>query len=257
MGGKGRALVALLALDILGAGGLAAQRRPWERGQDWTSRDEWNEPRGFGGAAFVVGNATGEFQRYVGAAYGGELFGRVRLDPQGWMSLRGDLGFLVYGHERIRVCSAVSCRVQFDLTTTNSILFGGVGPEFALPGQVLRPYVYGTLGFGYFNTTSSLGGSHDSGDFASTVNFDDAVFQSRVGAGVQVKLSGGRTPVYLDFATEYHANGDASYLREGDIEDHPDGSVTLYPRRSEANLVTFRFGVSIGIRSERERPRRR
>lgn len=261
MGGRGRALAAALAfgvlLGVLGTGELAAQRRPWQRDDDWTSRDQWNEPRGFGGVGFVVGNPTGAFGRYVGEAYGGQLSGRLRLDPEGWMSLRGDLGFLIYGHERIRFCSPISCRVELDLTTTNSIFFGGIGPEFAVPGELLRPYVYGTIGFGYFNTSSSLGGSQSSDDFATTTNFDDAVFQSRIGGGVQVKVSGGRTPVYLDFATEYHANGDASYLREGDIEDHPDGSITLHPRRSEANLMSFRIGVSIGIRGDHERPRGR
>lgn len=261
MGGRRRALVgallAVLASGVPGVGDLAAQRRPWDWDRDRRERDVWEDPRGFGGASFVVGNPTGEFDRYVGEAYGGQLTGRFRLDPEGWMSLRGDLGFMIYGHERLRFCSPVSCRVELDLTTTNSIFFGGIGPEFAIPGEYVRPYAYGTIGFGYFNTSSSLGGSADYEDFASTVNFDDGVFQSRVGTGVQVRVSGGRTPVYLDFATEYHANGHAWYLREGDIVDNPDGSITLNPRRSEANLVTFRFGVSVGIRGDDDDRRRR
>lgn len=255
----GAALLAALAVGVSGAGELAAQHRPW--GRDWDrdrrDRQEWEDPRAFGGVGFVVGSPTGQFERYVGGAYGAQASGRLHLDPDGFVSLRGDLGFMVYGHERLRFCSAISCRVQLDLTTTNSIFFGGIGPELALPGDAIRPYVYGTLGFGYFNTSSSLGGSHDHDDYANTVNFDDAVLQRRVGGGVQVRVSGGRTPVYLDFATEYHANGDAWYLREGDIEDHPDGSITLHPRRSEANLVSYRIGVSIGIRGKEERRRRR
>ena len=40
------------------------------------------------------------------------------------------------------------------------------------------------------------------------------------------------------------------YDAEGDILDHPDGSITLFPNRSEADLMTFRFGVSVGFGGE-------
>ena len=38
------------------------------------------------------------------------------------------------------------------------------------------------------------------------------------------------------------------YLTEGDIVDHADGSITLYPNRSEANFITYHFGVTINFR---------
>ena len=38
-----------------------------------------------------------------------------------------------------------------------------------------------------------------------------------------------------------------TYLTEGDIQDNPDGSITLFPVVSEANLVSYRLGVTIGI----------
>ncbi len=34
--------------------------------------------------------------------------------------------------------------------------------------------------------------------------------------------------------------------------DNPDGSITLFPKVSEANLVTYRIGVSVGIPRGRE-----
>jgi hypothetical protein len=51
----------------------------------------------------------------------------------------------------------------------------------------------------------------------------------------------------LDLGADYHHNGTASYLREGDIVDQPDGSIVIYPRRTEANLWSFRLGVSVGL----------
>lgn len=134
-----------------------------------------------------------------------------------------------------------------NLTTSNDIFVGGLGPEIAWPGDRLRPYVYGTAGFAYFATTSSLEGTADREDFARTNNFTDGTFAWRAGTGIQIRITD--HPVWLDLGAERHWNGTVSYLREGDIIDEPDGSVTLRPRRSEADFVTFRLGVSVGIRS--------
>jgi|TARA_B110000116_G_scaffold248616_1_gene241760 hypothetical protein len=38
-----------------------------------------------------------------------------------------------------------------------------------------------------------------------------------------------------------------SYLTEGDIVDNPDGSVTKYPKPSEADLLSFQLGVTLGL----------
>ena len=45
----------------------------------------------------------------------------------------------------------------------------------------------------------------------------------------------------------YGHESTATYLVEGDIIDQPDGGIVLNPRRSDANLGTFRIGGSLGI----------
>jgi len=112
--------------------------------------------------------------------------------------------------------------------------------------------MYGNFsaGFAYFATTSSVDGANDDGvPFASSTNFDDATFAWMGGVGVQIRVSSGRHPVDIDFGARYHENGEAEYLRKGDIQDLPDGSVVIRPRRSETNLWTFRLGVSVGLRA--------
>lgn len=217
---------------------------------------EWSPPRGFVGLDVLMAEPVGEFSQNVGRGWGLEVRGRYALDPEGWMSLRGDAGFVQYGHERQRVCSAYGCRVLFDLTTRNQIFFAGVGPELAIPGEWIRPYVHAGLGLGYFSTSSGLSGTADTEEFAHTENFSDAVMAWSTGAGVEVLVRRGPTPVALNFAWSYHGNGEAEYLREGDIVDNPDGSITLFPRRSEANLMTFRIGFSVGLRKDRDDCRR-
>jgi hypothetical protein len=56
----------------------------------------------------------------------------------------------------------------------------------------------------------------------------------------------------IDVGARYHGNGEARYLRKGDIIDNPDGSVELDPQQSETNLWTIQLGVSVEIGQSRE-----
>ncbi len=220
------------------------------------AQDRWDSPRAFLDIAGIGAEPVGEFANNIEDGWGIAIGGRFPIDLAGVVSMRVDMGFINYGHERLYGCS-FTCRVGFDVNTNNNILFAGVGPELAAPMGPVRPYVGLVGGVGYFVTTSSMSGSDDWHHFANSTNYDDVVMQRRGRGGLQLRLAGGRTPVYLDVGGEYHANGIAEYLGEGDIEDHPDGSITIFPRRTEANLWTFRLGVSIGLRGEDDKPRRR
>lgn len=205
--------------------------------------------RGFVGGEFLVSSPVGEFADNVGTGFGLAAHGRYAFDDTGLFSLRADIGFLNYGNETIRICVTQPCRVTGDLTTSNNIVFGGIGPELGVGSGAVRAYTNVGGGFAYFGTTSSVEGANNQGDpFASSTNFDDVTFAWTGGGGVQFRVSGGGTPVYVDLGARYHGNGEAEYLRKGDIDDLPDGSVVLNPRRSETNFWTFRIGVSVGLR---------
>jgi hypothetical protein len=208
----------------------------------------YGSPAGSIRFGFLVANPVGEFRDYVDTSYGGELSGRYALDPMGVLSLRGDLGFIIYGYESKRVCMSqeVGCRINTRLRTFNNIFFGGIGPELAIPSPIARPYVHAFMGFGYFNTMSDLE-DWNYEDCCTTENFGDGTMAWGVGGGLELNLSRGRVPISLDLGARYQANGMVQYLREGDIQDHADGSITLYPVVSEANLVTYRFGLTIGF----------
>jgi hypothetical protein len=53
--------------------------------------------------------------------------------------------------------------------------------------------------------------------------------------------------VALDLSAQWTLNGEVDYLTEGDIVENRDGSITMFPVRSEANLMTFRIGLTIGL----------
>lgn len=233
--------------------------------QDWRgSRDNSGTPRGWVDVSLVGADPIGDFGDLVDGGFGANVGGRFAIDRAGALSLRLDGGFMVYGHERTSLCfpPPIGCRIGADLTTTNHIGYVGVGPEFAIPGSV-SPYVFGTVGFSYFGTSSSISGLNDGEELFNTRHYSDFVTATRVGGGIRTRVgSTDAGPVAFDIGVEYHRNGVAEYLREGDILDHPDGSITLFPNRTEANMLVLRLGVSFGFggRSDdrrQERPRGR
>jgi hypothetical protein len=234
----GAALVALGGL--LAAAPVAAQMA-----------DEVRPPNVYFGVQALYGRPVGEFREYV--QHGGGLAANVAWPIPGArpIALRADGGFLVYGSERNRVCfsSTVGCRIQLDLTTTNSIAFLNAGPQLMVPSGPVRPYINGAVGFSYFATTSSVEGSNDDEPFANTTNLDDVTLEWSGGGGVLINLSSGRNPVFLDIGARYNGNGEVEYLKKGDIRDTP-GGIEFTPTRSQANLITFQIGVTVGVRPQ-------
>lgn len=208
-------------------------------------------PRMHAGGSLMLAQPVGDFDRYVGLGGGIDGFFRVALDEADVVSLRIQAGFVNYGNETKRVClsQTVGCRIQVDLTTSNNIVLFGVGPELGVPAGPLRLYANGTIGFSYFSTDSHVSGDLDPGPFASTRNFGDGGFAWTGGGGLQVHLAdtGGGASIGLDMGVSYQGNGRREYLTEGDITDLPDGSIRLDVRRSRANLLLWRLGVTVGF----------
>lgn len=212
-----------------------------------TAGDSW----GFVGVHLGGARPMGEFGELVdgGFVIQGTVAFPIALDRA--LSLRLDGGAIIYGNEQEALCfpPPIGCRVGVDLQTTNSIATVAFGPELAARGRI-APYVNAGVGFSYFATTSSLSGvdNFDNRDLFSTRNYDDFVGQYRFGGGVRftVAQSGGG-PIMIDAGVEYHGNGIAEYLRRGDIVDLPDGSIEIFPNRTEANLTVFRVGVTFGF----------
>lgn len=200
-------------------------------------------PGGFAGLSFVAANPVGEMGQLVDHGFGLGLHGGVPMAADGHLRLRVDLGGVVYGWEQIDYCS-FTCRVVSEVTTTNSILYGSVGPEIVLADGDIQPYVHAGAGFSYFVTSSNVDDNDGYGPYLETTNYSDGVFSWTYGGGLRFR-AGGNT--FIDLAVERLDNQVANYLTVGDVVDQPDGSVILYPNRSEADLMSFRLGVSFGL----------
>jgi hypothetical protein len=226
-------------------GALSAQRI--ERQIDFS-----REPRHHVGFDFTYGQPVGDFRDFVKQGFGIGGNYRYAFDREGIFSLRADVGWLQYGRETIRVpLLGRTERLMVDVTTSNNIIYLGLGPQVTLPTPFVRPFAAVHGGFAYFFTESSVEGTDgDDEPFAKTTNFDDVTWSWTGEGGLEfpVRTRRSRTDVSVILSAKFHSNGRVDYLREGSIIDNPDGSTSIFPIRSEANLVTWHLGMSFGIR---------
>ncbi len=197
------------------------------------------------GGDFAISQPKGEFANNVPTGYGFDVTSMFRLDPKGYVNLRADIGGVQYGHERQRIGFPISGRLSIDLNTDNRIAFGALGAQVQVPDGWLRPYANAAIAPTYFWTQSSISGADNTESVLTTTNQDDWSHAWIFGGGLMVPF--GKSLGALNLGARYFYGGTATYLKEGDITDNPDGTITLNPRQSKTDLVLWQVGVSFII----------
>lgn len=212
--------------------------------------DESAPLRGEVGGGLVLAVPVGEFDDYVDLGGGISGFALLYVDDQETFGLRITGSWLVYGSNTVRVpLSPTVPFVDVDVTTQNWIGSLGFGPQIVLGHGAVRPHLHGSVGFSYFATSTSVEGSHSSGPFASTTNFDDFTFALAGGGGLRFALVERRSnPLSLDLGVTFLRHGLTDYLREDGLVELPGGGVEVRPIRSRTSLANFYVGVSYGMR---------
>ncbi|HWL40824.1 MAG TPA: outer membrane beta-barrel protein [Gemmatimonadaceae bacterium] len=197
------------------------------------------------GGDFVVAQPKGELADNIDNGFGFNGTGMFRLDPKGFLSLRADIGGVQYGRETFRVpFHPLTGRVDLDVETTNTIAWGGIGGHLQIPDGWIRPYANASIAYTHFSTESALKGTNDDYEYASTTNQSDGSRAWIFGGGLVIPFGSKYALGGLNLGARYYYGGNAEYLREGDIIDNPDGTVTLDPRNSKTDLVLWQLGVS-------------
>ena len=212
---------------------------------------QWDDAKGevFGYLDLAI--PIGDFSTYVdnlggGGGFGGVLFlGESRL-----AGLRAEGNFIIYGAERRAVpFSSTVSFVDVEQETTNGIVSAGLGPQIYMGRGAIRPYFYGTVGFSFFVTSTSVSGMYENEPIASTTNHSDFRLAFTGGGGLSVRLRGGQNPLSLDLSASYKHNGLTEYLANGDdnLINLRGGRWEADPIVSDANLMTIRVGISAGV----------
>lgn len=206
-------------------------------------------------ADLVASKPKGDFANHVDNGWGGNITGFFRLDQAGMFSIRADAGGLEYDRENKRVpFYPYTGRVQLDVRTTNMMMWGTIGPQLVLATSgPVRPYVNAAIGVVSFVTSTSLNGSDDNSEFASTTNKSDATAAYIFGGGIYIPFAKTASAASLNLGARYYHGGTASYLRKGDITDNPDGTITMRPVSSKTDVILWQLGVHVPITTRRNR----
>ncbi len=242
-------LATIVAVSVVTSTADAQRRRP----RTWES-----EPSRFSIVGdLLVAQPKGEFATQLDTeGFGANIAGLFRLDKEGIFSIRADLGGQQYGSETLHApYLPITGRVSLDVETTNAAFWGSIGPQITVAAGPVQPYVNASIGFMELITSTSVRGSDSNYEYASTNNSDDATSAYIFGGGVYVPLGNQKT-WKLHAGARYFYGGKATYLKEGDIQDNPDGSVTLFPRFSKTDQVTWQVGVSYTFPMSNRRGRR-
>ena len=201
------------------------------------------------GGGFLMSQPKGDLANNIDNGFGGDFYGLFRVDRDGVLSLRADLGGAQYGSETLPAPSVFGGRVGFEVETSNSILWAAIGPQVMVPVGPVRPYGNVAVGVMDFTTSSSVRGTGDyQGEtFASTENQSDNTRTWIFGGGLYIPLSGSLSLMSIDIGGRYFTGGEATYLRKGAIRDNPDGTITMFPSHSKTDQVTWHVGVSYTI----------
>jgi len=203
------------------------------------------------GGGFIVSQPREGLAQGIGNGYGGGAGVVYHLTRSGLLGLRFDISSVQYGHEKKQVplSETIGSRIIVDVNTNNSITAFSLAPELAKPTGKVRPYVNVGYSLVLFRTTSSVSDldSSDEGGGPSTTNFKDSTRAWVYGGGVRVQLGRHTSPVWLDVGLRYNRGGTASYLREGSIQDNPDGTITITPLTSRTPFLVYTVGVKFRI----------
>ena len=218
------------------------------RGQDSRPVSEGLRRSAFG-ISFIGLVPRGELADNVSFAGGVGGSYVLMLGESGLVSLRADVGYMMYGQERYRTTlgGGPLSLINVDVVTTNNIVLGGLGLQIGNPGRKIQPYANATSGFSYFFTESSVEGTDNSESFASSTNYDDGGFAWSAGGGLYIPVSRRRTVVNLDLGVRWLDNGKRNYLRDDGIT-FDDNEVQLHPVRTDAKGIQFSIGVAISFR---------
>lgn len=244
------------ALAIVACALLIASIADAQRSTRRAAPTDDSPPRVNAGGSLTFAAPQAEFKDYVNGAFGVNGNLGIGLDPQGIVQFKVELGYLIYGSKTYRqsLGGGALGLIAVDVTTSNNIAHGGLGLQLTAPSGPIRPYATGSIGFSYFFTESQVEGtSNTQQPFASTKNFDDGAFAAQYGGGVYIPLRRGAKPISLDLGAQYHKNGDMEYLTKNSITvTSPTQPPTITPVRSSANFVSFRLGLTFGVRPDQQ-----
>ena len=195
------------------------------------------------GGYVTSGFALGHWADIAGFPLGIDATNVVHRNPKRPWSIRNNLGLMYNFSRTVDVPrSNIGPTDLLQVTTKNTSLQFGVGPEFSKPTGEMRPFVYATAGFDTYWTGSDLSGTVGGLPYSAKHGDSRISFAWSAGAGIRHWLVAGEA---VELSAEYRSGLDHHYLEPDQIT--ASGTTVNAARDSHSHdQILIRLGTVIG-----------
>lgn len=205
------------------------------------------DPRAPTSLIFGIGYLRGFSRGTLGAAIGDlDGVGGYLVYPlmrRGIVSARFDVGIGSPPEETIM--APVAGGAQLEVTTTSSVTYTGLGPQFNFSVGPLRPYVH--AGAGITRLVYDLFAAVQSGGVigSATGSNTQTTFGWLAGAGFRLPLIRGGGVVSLDAQAEYIGGASIDLPVRGSLAIDSTGTLTVGTTRGRVQVLGARVGIAV------------
>jgi len=206
------------------------------------------------GFNLLGGIPLGEFKGQGNGGAGGEIsigFQPIRRQP---LVLRLSGGGMQYDVARARgfqeVCDTDGCftdEVEYNARTHN-MWYAQFGPELMVIDGAWRPFAFALAGVTGFASRANFKPTTPGGVESSQGLHWSTNASTSYGAGIRRAFNSGGRALGVELSSRVTRNGKASYLNESGVQQQPDGTLIVTPRRGAANLLGIYLGFWVGPR---------
>ena len=196
-----------------------------------------------GGGYTVADFPTGDWGEVAGFGLGIDASTLVHRRTNKPVSARTNLG-LLYNFSRTQDVPTANLQPgsSLALETKNTSLFFGIGPEFSRPSEGVSPFIFGTVGFQTFWSSSKLQGTSTGLPYDSSYGDSRIAFAWTAGLGLRRHITAGQLG---ELSVEYRAGGDHKYVLPDEVTNL-GGSVVAERKARSSDQIVLRFGTVIG-----------
>jgi hypothetical protein len=226
---KSAAKLCCLVLGILASAGLAAPAHA--------------SPTYLGGAYLAGSFPMGDWGEIAGFGLAVDATNVTYPNPDKPMALRSSLGLLYNFSRTVGVPEAnLAPNSKLDLETKNWSLYFGVGPEFSRKGGDVSPFIFGTVGFETYWTSSELSGTAGGTPYSANHGDSRISFAWTAGVGLRKHVSPAET---VEISVEYRSGLTHQFVMPNEVTG--SGTTVTANRDSHtSDQILLRVGTLFG-----------
>lgn len=179
------------------------------------AKPEKAEPTYLVGGYTMAGFPTGDWGKIAGFGLGMDGTDVVFRKADRPIAMRSSFGFL-YNFSRTQDVPAgnLGPNSALALETKNGSLFFGLGPEIGRQAKDVNPFVFGTVGFNTYWTSSNLTGTAGGSPYSAKFGDSRIAFAWSAGVGVRRQVVSGS---YYEVSGEFRSGGGHMFVQPDEI----------------------------------------